>query len=146
MALSVVFRDAVQADWPAIEALLAAAALPQDGARENLHNFIVGETAGAVCCVAGLEYYAPAGLLRSVAVSESMRGEGIGKRMLDALEARAKERGISAVYLLTTTASIFFAARGFARIERAEVPLAVRTSSQFNGICPASATAMVTFL
>lgn len=146
MNLCLAFRDAVPADWPAIEALLAAAALPPDEARENMHNFIVGEAEGAVCCVAGFEHYAGDALLRSVAVRESMRGGGVGERMLDVLEARAKGRGITALYLLTTTAATFFAARGFARIERANVPLAVRASSQFNGICPASATAMVTFL
>jgi amino-acid N-acetyltransferase len=141
-----IFRDAEQADWPAIEALLQSAALPLDGARECLANFIVGEADGALCCVAGFEHYGRHGLLRSVAVSESMRGRGMGERLLDAIKHRANSHHICNLYLLTTTASHFFASRGFTRIERIEVPVAVHASIEFKGICPASATAMVAYL
>lgn len=140
------FRAARQADWPAIEALLKAAALPPDGAREHLLNFIVGEVDGKLCCVAGFEQYEQLGLLRSVAVSGPVRGRGVGERLLDAVKRRAKVQGISTLYLLTTTASPYFAARGFAIIERAQAPVALHTSLQFKGACPASATTMAASL
>ena len=137
------FRPATEADWPGIEALMLAASLPLDGARDHLDNFLVGEAGGALGCVAGLERYGRAALLRSVAVDGKLRGQGMGERLLDAIKARALQLGIDSLYLLTTTAAAFFGQRGFRRIGRAAAPAVLQASREFQGVCPASATLMV---
>jgi amino-acid N-acetyltransferase len=44
--------------------------------------------------------------------------------------------------LLTQTAEVFFANRGYRRIGRADAPQAVQASAEFRSLCPASAVAM----
>jgi amino-acid N-acetyltransferase len=137
------FRPAAQADWPAIEALLLAAKLPLDGAQGHLDNFVVGEADGRLQCIGGFEQYGATALLRSVAVDAGLRGSGVGEQLLDKVRGLAKEQGVSELYLLTTTAADFFGKRGFRVIGRADTPSALQASREFQGVCPASATAMV---
>jgi amino-acid N-acetyltransferase len=59
-----------------------------------------------------------------------------------ALETAAREAGIGRLYLLTTTAADFFAALGYERVDRGEVPEAVRGSAEFSDLCPDTAVAM----
>lgn len=140
------FRAAQATDWPGVEALLLASALPLDGAREHLDQFLVGERDGLVCCTGGYERYGDVALLRSVAVNVRLRGQGVGEQLIMAIKAKARGHGIRRLYLLTTTAADFFAQRGFVEVERAMAPAALRESRQFHGICPASATFMVASL
>jgi amino-acid N-acetyltransferase len=137
------FRPAAPADWSAIEAMLLAANLPLDGASDHLANFLVGEVDGRLVSIGGFEQYGPTALLRSVAVDSSMRGTGVGEQLLETLRNHAKERGVRELYLLTTTAAAFFGKRGFSVIARVETPAALQASREFQGVCPASATAMV---
>ncbi|MBB3219808.1 arsenic resistance N-acetyltransferase ArsN2 [Pseudoduganella umbonata] len=140
------YRSATAADWPAIEALLLAARLPLDGARDHLEQFLVGEDGGEICCAAGYERYGELALLRSVAVAQRWRGQGMGKQMLESIKARARIHGIRRLYLLTTTAPEFFAGHGFVRAARNTAPAALQASREFQGVCPASATFMVASL
>lgn len=137
------YRAAESADWPAIEALLVAAQLPLDGARDHLDNFIVGEADGQVQCVGGFEAYEQTALLRSMAVATALRGQGVGDQLLGTVKARARTRGVVSLYLLTTTAAAFFSQRGFVTMTRKDAPAALRASLEFQGVCPASATMMV---
>jgi amino-acid N-acetyltransferase len=122
--------------------LLNDAHLPTDGARDHLDSFIVGELDGAIVCAGGLEHYGEAALLRSVVVSSAQRGIGVGGLLFDAMTAIGRSRGIGRLYLLTTTAAVFFGRRGFTEGTRDEVPAALRVSREFQGACPASATLM----
>lgn len=140
------FRTAGAADWPAIQALLLAARLPLDGAQEHLPNFIVGEADGTACCVGGYERYEQTALLRSVAVADQLRGQGIGEQLLAVVKAQARAEGVDTLYLLTTTAAAFFGQRGFVQVERSTAPAALQASREFQGVCPASATMMVAAL
>lgn len=140
------FRDASDADWPAIASLLSSAALPPDGARDHLANFLVGASIERLGCVGGYEHYGRVGLLRSMAVDEQWRGQGVGERLLDALKSRARAQHIDRLYLLTTTAAEYFGQRGFTTIERDTAPAVLRSSREFQGLCPASATLMVATL
>lgn len=137
------YRSATATDWPAIEALLVAARLPLDGARDHLDEFLVGESDSATCCVGGYERYGDLALLRSVAVNERWRGQGIGVQLLEAIKARARMHGVHHLYLLTTTAADFFAQHGFIVRERSTAPAALQASREFQGVCPTSATFMV---
>ncbi len=143
MSNTLTYRRANEADWPAIEALLQAARLPLDGAREHLGNFMVGEAGGEVLGVGGFERYGRIALLRSVAVAGSLRGRGIGEQLLEAVLGLARNEGVEAIYLLTTTAAAFFGKRGFQQVDRSAAPAALQQSREFQGVCPASATLMV---
>lgn len=135
-------RGARPEDWPAVEALLRACALPLDGAADHLADFVVADDEGRLVAVAGLEARAADGLLRSVAVLPGSRGAGLGGAMVDAVEAMARLRGIERLHLLTTTAAAYFARRGFRARQRAAAPESLRASAEFRGACPASATFM----
>ncbi|GGY40303.1 arsenic resistance N-acetyltransferase ArsN2 [Pseudoduganella albidiflava] len=140
------FRPATATDWPSIEALLLAARLPLDGARDHLEEFVIGENSGAMCCVGGYERYGDVALLRSVAVAEGCCGQGIGEQLLEAIKVRARDHGVRHLYLLTTTAADFFARHGFTVVERDSAPAALHASREFQGVCPASATCMMASL
>ena len=90
-----------------------------------------------------MELYGPAALLRSLAVTATRRGEGLGRRLTLAALALARRQGVDRVYLLTETAEGFFARFGFEPVERAAVDPAVKRSVEFTSACPASAVAMM---
>lgn len=92
-------------------------------------------------CVA-LEHCGEQALLRSLAVSRQSRGSGLGARLVERAENLARERGYRAIYLLTTDASGYFAARGYQRVDREQAPASVRATSQFSALCPASSLLM----
>jgi len=140
--MTIAYRPATPADWPAIARLLEVSGLPTLGAEAHLAHFIVAEADGAVIGCIGAEIYGTDALLRSLAVAEVERGQGIA----DALEARLiaalKTRGVKRVGLLTETADRFFARRGFKPVARDELPSALRASEELKGACCAGATAM----
>ena len=129
-------------DLDYVECLLAEHDLPTDDVRAGPGEFYVALADAERVGVGGLERHDPAGLLRSVAVEESVRGDGYGTAICDELETRAREGGIDALYLLTTTARDFFADRGYRVIDREEVPGEVRETTEFSDLCPRSATCM----
>jgi len=135
-------RPATTADLPHVEALLVAATLPLAGVADALESFVVAERAGELIGVAGLEIRAGHALLRSVAVAPDSRGRGLGRLLVARVIAEAKARGISDLYLLTTTAERYFPSFGFAQLQRGQVPEPIRDTAEFRGACPASAVAM----
>lgn len=135
-------RPAVASDWPAISALLQSEGLPLDGARDHLNDFRVAERDGHLVGCAGIEDYGSAALLRSVAVADSERNQGVGSALVDAILENAAACGIAEICLLTTTAEKYFERRGFRRDAIADAPPALRASAEFRGACPASAVFM----
>jgi N-acetylglutamate synthase-like GNAT family acetyltransferase len=140
--LVITLRPAGADDWSAIERLLLENKLPTDGAQDHLEAFVVADGVGGLVGCAGLEHHDRVGLLRSVAVASSARGKGIGERLSKAILSQARERELSHVYLLTTTAASYFARQGFAQVTRDAAPSGLRASAEFQGACPASATLM----
>ncbi|CAB3810826.1 arsenic resistance N-acetyltransferase ArsN2 [Paraburkholderia fynbosensis] len=139
-------RSAAAPDLAAIEALLEANDLPTVGVAEHLTNFIVGvRPSGTIAC-GGVEYYADFALMRSIVVARDARGVGLGKTIVAHLLAECRTRAIRSVVLLTTTAEHYFSGQGFAPVTRDEVPPPLLASSQFQGVCPASATEMLKVL
>ena len=127
------------------EALLDANGLPSDDVGAKLDCLYVAydaSTAEHRVGVGGLERYGTDGLLRSLAIEEQHRGQGLGTALCERLEAKATAEGVEALYLLTTTASEFFAARGYEETDRAEVPPAIRDTTEFAELCPDSAVCM----
>lgn len=135
-------RNAEQPDLAAVESLLATNDLPLDGVRENFSSFVVAEQQDAIVGAIGLELFDSAALLRSAVVSPDQRGNGVGRRLVEQILARAEEAGVEDVFLLTTTAGEYFPRFGFTRTTRAAVPEAVKSSAEFRGACPDTAIVM----
>ncbi len=84
--------------------LLGRSELTQQDVGEGWgHYFVVREDDGRVIGVAGLELHGEDGLLRSVAVDEDYRGQGLAGALIEAVLERAQRVGVRSVYLLTTT-------------------------------------------
>lgn len=129
-------------DLAFVERMLAAAELPVADVRTGTTRFYAASLGGERVGVGGVERSGSDALLRSVAVVEERRGEGVGSTLCAELERRAAHDGIRALYLLTTTAADFFAKRGYGRVEREAVPQPLRETPQFASLCPDSAVAM----
>jgi len=122
--------------------LLEAHRLPIDGLLDHLATALVARHDGRIVGSAALEVYPDGALLRSVAVTPELQHHGLGRSLIDAAIRMARDLGVPAVYLLTTTAERYFPRFGFSRIERPEVPATVRASVEFTSACPSSAVVM----
>jgi len=130
------------ADLDAILALLRDSALPVDGLSGHLATTLVYRDGDRIVGSAALEVYRDGALLRSVAVAPGLQRSGLGRTLTEAAIDLARERGVPALFLLTTTADGYFPRFGFERIERTQVPATVRESVEFTSACPASAVVM----
>ncbi|HUQ98398.1 MAG TPA: arsenic resistance N-acetyltransferase ArsN2 [Gemmatimonadaceae bacterium] len=137
-----IIRAAQAADIEPVQTLLSSNDLPLDGVSDNFHEFIVADDAGQIAGAIGLERFGSAALLRSAVVTPDQRGSGIGAKLVHDLLHRARETGVSEIYLLTTTAENYFPRFGFKRTTRDAVPQAVKQSPEFRGACPDSAIVM----
>ena len=134
-------RPATHSDLPAIEQALLSADLPTEGVAAGLSEFVVVDEGAGPIAAAGLEWHGEDALLRSVVVAPAARGRGLARTLVERLLERAEARN-AGVFLLTTTADRYFAALGFAEIDRAATPTAIQSSAEFASICPADATVM----
>ena len=92
--------------------------------------------------IVGIEIYGNTGLLRSLAVAENQRGNGLGQRLVEHAEECAAQSGIQSLWLLTETALGFFEKLSYISTERSAAPMAIRQSTQLKDLCPASAVLM----
>jgi amino-acid N-acetyltransferase len=141
---SIVPRQAGTDDAAAIRALLTAANLPTadlDDARPKW--FLLAESGGVLVGTIAVEPCGGFGLLRSLAVQAQMRGQGIGRGLVAAAEARAMQAKLRGLYLLTTTARGFFQALDYDELEQWELPESIRGTEEFRSLCPKSAVAMM---
>jgi protein-tyrosine-phosphatase/N-acetylglutamate synthase-like GNAT family acetyltransferase len=131
------------AELAAIEALIAASALPTQVVRDRFPEaYVVARRGGEVVGVAALETHEQTGLLRSVAVAPGERGRGTGIALVADRLAMAWASGLASVYLLTTTAAPLFRRFGFSVADRAGAPAALTGSPEFAALCPASAACL----
>jgi amino-acid N-acetyltransferase len=143
---SISLRAAGQRDIDRIESLLEEGGLPSEGVRAKPEAFFLATAGTKLVGVGGIERHGSNGLLRSVVVPESHRGQGYGSRLTDALEARARSDGLERLYLLTTTAPAFFRGRGYEEVTREHIPPEIRQTAEFSELCPSSATCLRKFL
>jgi amino-acid N-acetyltransferase len=129
-------------DGAAIAELLAQASLPVPDADDAPVRMVVSREGKRVIGCAGWERHGAAALLRSVAVRAQARRRGLGQALVRTALGRIAAEGAREVVLLTNDAAPFFETLGFARIERARLPDAVRASRQVTMTCCASAVAM----
>ncbi|WP_324732188.1 arsenic resistance N-acetyltransferase ArsN2 [Pseudomonas paeninsulae] len=127
-----------------VQQLLAACQLPSDDLQDAANNLrLFGcQADGRLVGLVGLQMHGADALLRSLAVADSARGQGLGAELLAYAERQAATHGVQAIYLLTTTAEVFFAQRGYRLSDRATAPPAIAATRQFSGLCPASAAFM----
>ena len=136
-------RSSAHPSRTAALALLKRAGLPISDVTDALVEgfFFAGEP-DAPFGIVGLEISPPHALLRSLVVEAEARSGGTGSRLLAHAEDHAGACGVRTIYLLTTTAEVFFAARGYAVCDRSEAPAFIRSSTEFASLCPASAAFM----
>jgi N-acetylglutamate synthase-like GNAT family acetyltransferase len=136
-------READELDLPEIRILLERHALPTADLGAARPWFVVARDGAALLGAGGLEVHGATGLLRSIVVADGRRGSGLGRALVESVEAAARERGLRELVLLTETAHDFFARLGYADIDRADAPEAVRESAEFKALCPQSARCML---
>jgi amino-acid N-acetyltransferase len=140
--MAVIIDSARDAELPAVLALLKQAGLPPDGLSDHLSTTLVARDASSIVGSAALELYGDAALLRSVAVDQRLRGQGLGQQLTHAALDLARQHGVDTVYLLTETATDFFPRFGFQPTTRSAVAPAVQPSVEFTSACPASAAVL----
>src|SRR5439155_26151297 len=99
---------------------------------EQFPTFYVLRTEkGTVGCVS-LEVFGDDAILRALAVDPEFRGAGYGWMLADMAVGQARWRGVRRIYLLTETASDFFAAKfGFRVVDRSTLSKRVAASETF---------------
>ena len=134
---------AESSDAKAIRNLLTNAELPSEDFAQHLDHFLTAKQNGTFVGAVGLEIYGESGLLRSLVVDRTYRGQEVGKTLCEQIFAYAQDQGVKKLYLLTTTAADFFPKLGFNTIDRDSVPPAIQATEEFASICPSTAVCMV---
>lgn len=130
-------------DLDLIIELLKQNDLPSQDIKTTGKEFFLGYYNSIFIGIVGLEKFDSIGLLRSMIVKEGYRNKGYGKQICISLIEYAKTQGIKELYLLTTTAEDFFEKIGFEVIERNSAPDAIKNTTEFLSLCPASAVCLV---
>lgn len=139
-----IFRNPRESD---VKQLLVESRLPMaDLSSRHLENFWGCGPVEAPQGIVGLEIYGEVALLRSLAVASDFRGRGCGQALVAEAERYAHSRGVTEVYLLTTTAEGFFDRLGYRKTDREGAPAPIRQTEQFSGLCPTSSALMVKVL
>jgi len=90
---------------------------------EHIRDFSVACTEGRLVGCGALHFYSPVmAEIRSLAVAETAKTHGVGRRIVDGLVAEAREYLLDAVFAFTYVAD-FFRKVGFEEVERGELPL-----------------------
>jgi len=138
------FERADLGDADGIRRLLSSVGLSHEGVEHRLDRTLVCRDGQDLAATACLEPLGDSGLLRSVAVRDDLRGSGLGMLITAAALGEGRGLGITQFALFSMTAPAFFERLGFRKVERDELPEAVRASSHaMDEECARSATAMV---
>jgi amino-acid N-acetyltransferase len=117
-------------DQAAVAELLSLNDLPAIDLGEVEEAWVVELDGALVGCVA-LERYGDTGLLRSLAVSPTARGRGVGGNLVDTVVTYAAEFGMTRVALLTLDSQGFFARHRFRLTNRAALGGPILDSWEF---------------
>jgi len=142
MSVEVKLKRATIEDISPIVELLRSNGLPYEDISSKIDYLFVGYAGPRIVGIGGVETYGKYGLLRSLVIEKSLRGKGYGTTFCNKLIEHAKLKGVSEIYILTTTADNFFEKVGFERIERNIAPAIIQETSEFKDLCPVSAVCM----
>jgi amino-acid N-acetyltransferase len=143
---NIYLRQAIPADLPEILKLISENNLPVSDILPGKQLFVVAEADKQLVGCAGLELYGESGLFRSLAVRKENRNMKTGRNLLDEVIAVSRENAAKQLYLLTTTADLYFNRMGWQTIERTEVPEELRATTEFLSVCPSTAICMMYLL
>lgn len=118
--VNIIIRKAAKAEIPALSDFIKGfveqgTLLPRtlDELEELLENFFVADMDGEIVGCAALEIYSrKLAEIRSLAVSEKVRGRGVGKKLVQACVDLAKEHNVFEVMAISASDE-FFKACGF---------------------------------
>jgi amino-acid N-acetyltransferase len=92
---------------------------------ENIRDFSVAYDGSLLTGCGALHFYTPGTAeVRSLAVLPALAGQGVGRAVVDLLEAEARENNLDAIFAFTYVPG-FFKKLGFGEVERGELPLKV---------------------
>jgi UDP-N-acetylmuramate: L-alanyl-gamma-D-glutamyl-meso-diaminopimelate ligase len=130
-------RPAHREDMAAVRRMLAATELEAAARDDQQGSFFVLRNEDGVVGSVALEVLGDDAILRALAVDPRFRGAGYGWMLADTAVTQARWRGVRRIYLLTETASDFFAAKfGFRVVDRSTLSRQVAASETF--ISPAA--------
>jgi amino-acid N-acetyltransferase len=129
-------------DFQDIISLLWANQLPTKDIRDPTVKLFKATVNGKLAGTIGIEEYGSLALLRSLAVDDLFKDQGVGRQLLHYHLEFCRDNGVLQLYLLTTTAENYFKKYGFVKMDRQLVPEAISGTKEFLEICPASATVM----
>jgi amino-acid N-acetyltransferase len=90
---------------------------------ESIRDFSVVTLDNQLLGCGALHFYTPTiGEIRSLAVREDAKINGVGRRLVESLVAEAEEHGLDAVFAFTYVTG-FFEKTGFRAVERGALPL-----------------------
>lgn len=90
---------------------------------ENIRDFTVVYLGHRLVACGALHFYTPvSGEVRSLAVRADAKRSGLGKLVVQSLEAEARSFGLQSVFAFTYVVG-FFEKLGFEEVERGELPL-----------------------
>ena len=90
---------------------------------ENIRDFLVAFEGDQLVGTGALHFYTPhAAEVRSLAVQPGLKTKGIGRGIVEALEAEARENDLHAIFAFTYVDE-FFRKLGFDEVDRGELPL-----------------------
>ena len=143
-AIGDAIRPAQRADMASVREILQWVNLGDEPARDDQFSgfFVLRNEKGTVGCVS-LEVYGDDAVLRALAVDPEFRGAGYGWMLADMAVGQARWRGVRRIYLLTESASDFFAAKfGFRVVDRSTLSKSVAASETFTAHLGSSRVAM----
>jgi amino-acid N-acetyltransferase len=90
---------------------------------ENIRDFSVAYDGDTLVGCGALHFYTPLSAeVRSLAVRPDVKQHGVGRAIVESLEAEARENDLESIFAFTYVPG-FFAKLGFAEVERGELPL-----------------------
>lgn len=128
----------------ATAALLESQGLPvSDISDEHLEHFFFVGSDDSPTGLVGIELYGADALLRSLVVGEIERGNRLGSTLVEHAQHHAATKGVRSIYLLTSTAELFFKRLGYDRIDQFGAPPSIKETREFAGLCPAGSAFML---
>ena len=110
MPVDITIRPAVAADFALASGWLQAEGLPtEDLTAAHMEAFLLAMRAEQPVGMIGLQQFGQVGLLRSLVVDRASRNDGIGARLVAALDDKARRMELRELWLLTIDADGFFA-------------------------------------
>lgn len=133
-------RPAEASDEASVRRLVERAGLADGVTWDPEAATIVVESAGELAATGAADVRGPDAYLRSVAVRADLRGTRLGTLAVAAAVRHARRRGARRAWLVTETASGFFAGLGFQPLRRGSLPGWIEERSSH---CRVSAVSMV---